>query len=152
MHNWNETCWCKIKHIDSSNKNNEKDLKFKIGDIVRISKYKNNFAKGYTPNWSEELFVIKKVENTVPWIHVINGLKGEEIVGTFQEKELQKTNQKELRIEKVIKRKEDKVYVKWKGYNNLFNSWIDKKDSINELIFSKTKIFRSKCKSWIRFV
>ena len=63
--------------------------------------------------------MIKKVKNTVPWAYVINDLNGEDIVGTFHEKELQKTNQKEFRIEKVIKRKGDKLYVKWKGCNNL---------------------------------
>ena len=117
-------------YIDSKKEVNDKDPKFKVGDHVRISKYKNIFAKGYTPNWSEEVFVIKKVKNTVPWTYVINDLNGEEITGTFYEKELQKTNQKEFRIEKVIKRKGDKLYVKWKGYNNSFNSWIDKKDLV----------------------
>ena len=95
-------------YIDSSKEINNKDLKFKIGDIVRISKYKNNFEKAYTPNWSEEVFGIKKVKNTVPWIYVINDLNGKEIVGTFYEKEFQKTNQKEFRVEKVIKKKGDK--------------------------------------------
>ena len=114
-------------YINSSKDINDKDVKFKIGDIVRISKYKNIFAKGYTPNWSEEVFVIKKVKNTVPWTYVINDLKGEKIVGTFYKNELPKTKQKEFRIEKVIKRKGDKLYVKWKGYNNLFNSWTNKK-------------------------
>ena len=71
---------------------NEKDPKFKTGDHVRISKYKNILAKGYTPNWSEEVFVISKIKNTVPCTYVISDLKGEEIVGTFYEKELQKTN------------------------------------------------------------
>ena len=103
-----------------------KNPKFKVGDHVRISKCKNIFAKGYMPNWSEEVFVIKKVENTVSWTSVINDLNGEEITGTFYEKELQKTNQEEFRIEKVIRRKGDKLYVKWKVYNNSFNSWIDK--------------------------
>ena len=70
----------------------------------------------------EEVFVITKVENTVPWTYVIIDLKGEEIVGTFYEKELQKTNQKEFRVEKVIKRKGDKLYVKWKGCNKSCNS------------------------------
>ena len=107
---------------------NDKDSKFKVGDQVRISKYKNIFAKGYIPNWSEEMFVIKEVKNTLPWTYVINDLNGEEIIGTFYEKELQKTNQHEFRIEKVIKKKGDKLYVKWKGYDNSFNSWIDKKD------------------------
>ena len=83
--------------------------------------------KAILQNWSEEVFVIKKVKNTVPWTYVINDLNGEEIAGTFYEKELQKTNQEEFRIEKVIKRKGDKICVKWKGYDNSFNSWIDKK-------------------------
>ena len=64
---------------------------------------------------------------TDPWTYVINDLDGEEIIGTFYEKELQKTDKQEFRIEKVIKGKSDKLYVKWKGYNNSFNSWIDKK-------------------------
>ena len=72
----------------------------------------------------------------MPWTYVIDDLDGEEIVGTFYKNELQKKNKKknrkEFRIEKVIKTKSDKLYVKWKGYNNFFNSWIDKKDSINE--------------------
>ena len=106
---------------------NDKDPKFKVGDHVRISKYKNIFAKGYTPNWSEEDFVIKEVKNTVPWTYAISDLNGKKIIGTFYEKELQKTNQKEFRIERVIKKKGDKLYVKWKRYDNSFNSWIDKK-------------------------
>ena len=75
---------------------NKKDPKFKVGDHVRISKYKNIFAKGYTPNWSEEVFVVNKIKNTVPWAYVFNDLNGEEITGSFYEKELQKTNQKEF--------------------------------------------------------
>ena len=113
-------------YINTSKEINNKDPKFKVGDHVRISKYKNIFAKGYMPNWSEEVFIIKKVKNTVPWTYVINDLNGEEIIGTFFEKELQKTNQEEFRIEKVIRRKGDKLYVKWKGYDNSFNSWTDK--------------------------
>ena len=97
---------------------------------MRISKYKNIFAKGYTLNWSEDVSVVSKIENKVSWIYVINDLNGEEITGTFYEKELQKTNQKEFRIEKVIKRKGDNLYVKWKGYDNSFNSWINKKDLV----------------------
>ena len=70
--------------------------KFKVGDRVRISKYKNIFVKGYVPNWSEDVFVITKVKITVLWTYVISDHKGQEIVGTFYEKELQKTNQKEF--------------------------------------------------------
>ena len=112
-------------YINTSKESNNKDPKFKVGDHVRISKYKNIFAKGYMPNWSEEVFVIKKIKNTVPWTYVINDLNGEEVIGTFYEKELQRTNQEEFRTEKVIRRKGDKLYVKWKGYDNSFNSWID---------------------------
>ena len=105
-------------------------LKFKVSDHVRISKYKNIFTKGYTPNWSEEVFVIKEIKNTVPWTYVINDLNNGKIIGTLYENELQKTNQQEFRIEKVIKKKGDKLYVKWKGYDSSFNSWIDKKDLV----------------------
>ena len=117
-------------YINSSKEINGKDSKFKIGNFVRISKYKNIFAKGYFPNWSEELFVIKKIKNTVPWTYLINDFNGEEIVGIYYEKELQKTNHKEFRDEKVIKRKDDKLYVKWNGYNKSFNSWTDKKGTL----------------------
>ena len=85
------------------------------------------------PNWSVEVFVFKKVKNTVPWTYVINDLNGEEIIGTFYEKELQKTRQEEFRIEKVIKRKGNKIYVKWKGYNDSFNSWIDKASLVQRM-------------------
>ena len=117
-------------YINTSKEINNKDPKFRVGDYVRISKYKNIFAKRYMPNWSEEVFIIKKIKNTVPWTYVINDLNCEEIIGAFYEKALQKTNQEEFRIEKVIRRKGDKLYVRWKGYDNSFNSWIDKKDII----------------------
>ena len=111
----------------SEGESNKKDPKFKLGDHVRISKYKNIIAKGYVCNLSE-IFIEKK-KNTVPWIYVISDLNGEKIVGSFYEKELQKTNHKEFRIEKIDKRKGNKLYVKWKSYIS-FNSWIDKKDLI----------------------
>ena len=120
-------------YIDSSKEIYHQDPKFKIGNMVRLSKYKIIFAKGYVQNWSGEVFVTKKVKNTVPWTYVIGDLKGEEIVGTFYKNELQKTNQKNFRTEKIIKRKGNKLYVKWKGYDSSFNCWIDKKrHSINE--------------------
>ena len=74
--------------------------------------------------------MITKVKSTVPWTFIINDLNGKEIIGTFCGKELQKTNKKEFRIEKVINKKGNKLYVKWKAYDNSFNSWIDKKDLI----------------------
>ena len=104
-----------------------KDFKFKIGDIVRISRHENTFAKGYLQNWSEEVFLIKEVKNTVPWTCVVSDLKSEEIVGTFYEKKLQRANQKGFIVEKVIMKKGDKLYLKWKDYDISFNSWIDKK-------------------------
>ena len=79
-------------YIDFKKEVHDKDPKFKIGDYVRISKFKNLFAKGYMPNWSEGIFIIKKIRNTVPWTYIINDLNAEEIIGTFYEKELQKTN------------------------------------------------------------
>ena len=91
-------------HFDSNEEVYDKDPKFKVGDHVRISKCKNISAKGYTPNWSEEVFVIKKVKNTVPWTYFINDLNDEEIIGTFYKMELQNSNQEESRIEKVIKK------------------------------------------------
>ena len=89
-------------YIDSCKEINDKNPKFKIDDIIRIYKHRNIFAEGYVPNLSEEVFVIKKVKNIVPCT-----VQGEEIVGISYEKELQKTNQKEFRVEKVIKRKSE---------------------------------------------
>ena len=82
------------------------------------------------PNWSEEIFVVSKIKNTMPWTYVINDLNGEQIVGKFYEKELKATNQQKFRVEKVLKRKGDELYVKSKGYNNSFNSWIDNKEIV----------------------
>ena len=73
---------------------NRKDTTFQVGDYIRISKCKNIFTKGYTPNWSE-VFLISKIENTVPWTYVISDFNSEKIIGTFYEKELQKKNQEE---------------------------------------------------------
>ena len=120
----------KIKPIDVTNDSyveynedfNKKGLKFKINNHVRISKYKNIFAKGYVPNWSEGVFIVNEIKNTVPWTCTISDLNGEKVIGTFYEKELQKTDQKEFRTEKVLKRKGDKLYVKWKRYDSSFNS------------------------------
>ena len=134
VNKYNNTYHSKIKmkpvdvnpsmYINFNKENNKKGNKFKVGIHVKISKYKSIFAKGHVPNWSEGGFVIKKVKNTVPWTYVISYLNGEEVVGTFFEKELQ------IRVEKVIKRRSNKLYVKRKGYNNSFNSWIDKKDIV----------------------
>ena len=113
---YNNTCHRTIKmkpvgvkddtYIDFKKEVNDKDPNFKVDDHVRISKYENIVAKGYKTNQSEDVFVIKKVKNRVPWTYVINDLNDEEIIGTFYEKELQKTNQQDFRIKKVIKEKE----------------------------------------------
>ena len=94
-------------YINIDKEVNYNDPKFKVGDHVRVSKYKNIFAKGYTPNWSEEIFVIKEFKNID-----------------------QQIDHQEFRIEKAIRKKGDKLYVKSKGYDNSFNSWIDKNESV----------------------
>ena len=98
---------------------------------LRISKKKKTFEKGYTTRWTEEIFTIVEVRRTQPPTYKIADLNGEEIKGTFYEPELQKTSQELFRIEKVIKRGETKSLVKWKGYSDDFNSWVDNKDIVN---------------------
>ena len=112
--------------VDYSIGENKKPPKFKVGDRIRISKYKSLFTKGYMPNWIEEIFVIKEVKKTVPYTYVIEDLQGDTIDGTLYEQELQKTKQEVYRIEKVLRTKGDKLFVKWKGYPSSQNSWIDK--------------------------
>ena len=88
------------KELRPSKEVNDKDPKIKVGDHVRIFKYKNIFAKGYTPNWSEKVFVIKKVKNTVPWTYVINDLNGDEIIGIIYEKNYKRLINKNLGLKK----------------------------------------------------
>ena len=104
--------------VDFDKESNKEDCKFEVVDHVRISKYKNIFVKGYSLNWHEEVFVIKKVKNTAPWTYVLEDLNIEEIVWTFYEIELQITNQTKFRDEKVTKIKQNKLYIKWKRYDN----------------------------------
>ena len=133
-------------YINFNKMKNKEDFKFNVGDHVRISKYKNIFAKGFVPNWSAEVFVITKVKDTVPWIFVISDPIGEEIVRKFYKNELQKAKANEFGIEKVIKRKGHTLYVIWKGYDYSFNSWIDKNVLLSEndffppYIYSKNEI------------
>ena len=87
-------------YIESSKGINNKNPKYKINNTVRIPKYKTIFAKDYTPNWSEEVFVIKKVKNALPWTYAINDLTGEEIVGIFYKEKLPQTNKKKLSLKK----------------------------------------------------
>ena len=115
-------------HAEYNEDSHEKDHKFKVGDCVKISKYKNIFAKGYAQHWSEVVFIINKIKNTAPWTHAICDLNGEPITGSFCEKELQKNRSTRIQNRKSNLKKGDKLYVKWKGYHNSFNNWINKKD------------------------
>ena len=105
--------------------------KFKVGDKVRISKYKwNVFDKGYTANWSEEVFTVDKIQYTNPITYKIRDLNDEQIQGSFYTEELLKAKQDVFRIDKVILRdyKKKQALVTWKGYSDDFNSWIPIKD------------------------
>ena len=106
--------------------------KFSIGDHVRITKKKKTFDNGYTQRWTEEVFQISRIQLTIPVTDKITDYDGEKIQGSFYEQELQKTKQDIFRIEKMIKQQGNKSLVKWLGYNDSFNSWVDKKD-INKL-------------------
>ena len=110
---------------------NELTPKFSVGDEVRITKKKKVFEKGYTTRWTEEIFTIKEIQNTDPITYKLEDLQGEEIKGTFYKPELQKTEQQVYRIEKIIKKEKNKSLVKWKGYSDKFNSWVDNKDLID---------------------
>ena len=105
--------------------------KFSVGDEVRITKKKKVFEKGYTTRWTEEIFTIKEIRDTNPITYKLSDLQGEEIKGTFYEPELQKTEQQIYRIEKIIKKEKNKSLVKWKGYSDKFNSWVNNKDLID---------------------
>ena len=103
--------------------------RFRIGNKIRILKKKKTFEKGFTPNWTEELFTISSIKDTKPPTYTIQDMRGEPIQGSFYEAELQKSNQDVFNIEKVIRKRTTKdgireAYVKWHGYNNSFNSWI----------------------------
>ena len=108
--------------------------KFQVGDKVRISKYKRKvFDKDYTENWTEELFIIDKIQYTTPITYKLKDLNDEKIKGSFYEPKLLKANQEIFRIDKVIRRdyKKKQALVKWKGYNDDFNSWIPIKDLVD---------------------
>lgn len=99
---------------------------FKLGDYVRISKYKGSFEKGYTPNWSTEIFQIVEVKNTIPETYLLKDSKNQFILGGFYSHELQRVKYPDVYlIERVIKRKGKKVFVKWLGLSSAENSWID---------------------------
>ena len=137
----------KLTPIDASKKKNELTVwrnlypdryktsrlnpKFSVGDEVRITKKKKDFEKGYTTRWTEEIFTIKEIRETNPITYKLEDLQGEEIKGTFYEPELQKTEQQIYRIEKVIEKEKGRSFVKWKGYSDKFNSWVDNKELID---------------------
>lgn len=105
--------------------------KIKIGDLVRISKYKGLFEKGYTPNWSTEIFRVIKIKITNPVTYLLEDLQNQPIAGGFYEYEVQKTKVSDVYlVEKIIKRKGNKAYVKWLGISSDQNSWIEMKDII----------------------
>ena len=101
--------------------------KFSIGDHVRITKKNKIFGKGYTQRWTEEVFTISKIKLTIPVRFKITDYNGEEIQGSFYEQKLQKTRKEIFRIEKIITQEENKSLVKWLGYNDSFNSWVENK-------------------------
>ena len=113
--------------------NNDESPKSKVSDYVRISKYRNIFARCYKSNWSKEVSLIIKIKNTVLWKYVTKDLTGENIIGKFYEKELQKLNQIEFKVQKVINLKDDKLYLTWKSYDNSLNTWIDKNISVYKM-------------------
>ena len=103
--------------------------KFKIGDFVRISKYKHIFSKGYTPNWTTEIFKISKVQNTFPVTYLLEDYQGNHIKGGFYENELQETRFPDIfLVEKVLKTSGNRAFVKWLGFSSQHNSWINKKE------------------------
>jgi len=106
-----------------------KKPKFKINDKVRVSKVKQLFEKGYTPNWSTEIFTITKVVKNNPVTYFLKDYLGQPVGGNFYEKELLKVKYPDVYlIEKILKKRGDKVYVKWLGFDSTHNSWISKKE------------------------
>lgn len=109
----------------------DKKSRFKIGDKVRISKYKRIFDKGYLPNWTNEIFVVSSIKNTLPVTYTLNDYKGEPIEGSFYTFELQKTKFDNVYlVEKIIKKKGDRLLVKWLGFSGEHSSWVNKNDII----------------------
>ena len=136
----------KMKRIDASKKSNEnivrknynfeiidKKPKFSIGDKVRISLLKNTFEKGYTSNWSEQIYIIYDIKSSNVHYYYLKDLNGNKIDGSFYQEELLKTNMKEndlYIIEKIIKKVGNKYLVKWRGYDNSFNSYVNENDVV----------------------
>lgn len=116
-------------YIDKRLKLRNKVHKFKLNDYVRISKYKKAFKKGYTPNWTTEVFQINKIQHTCPVTYLLKDSFGNEIKGGFYEYEIQRVQNPDVfLIDKIVRRKGNKLLIKWLGLDAKFNSWINKKD------------------------
>src|SRR6218665_4020649 len=118
--------WRNLNSINNLNPETIKP-KFSVGEKVRITKKKTTFEKDYTPRWTEEVFTVTQVQYTDPPTYKISDYNEEEIQGTFYQQELQKTTQEIFRIEKIITKRGKKSFVKWLGYPESFNSWVDNK-------------------------
>ena len=139
----------RMKPIDASKKSNEnivrknynfkitdKNTKFLIGDKVRVLLLKSTFEKGYTSNWSEEIFIIYDIKTINVHYYYLKDLNGEKLDGTFYQEELLKTNMKEKDlyiIEKIIIKINNKYLVKWKGYDDSFNSYVNENNIVKYL-------------------
>ena len=130
---------------------NKKDPKFKVGDHVRISKYKNIFAKGYAPNWSEDVFVVSGIKNAVLWTYVVSDLNGEEITGSFYKKELRKTSQEKFRLEKYLKRKVINCMPNGKGMIIVWIVGMIKKISYKKTSYKNQSILSWTVKFWRKY-
>lgn len=120
-----------LKSVYKSIKSSIKKAKYKVGDSVRISKYKHIFEKGYTPNWTTEVFKIRKIQKTNPITYLLEDYQKSDIKGCFYELELQKTTLPDTYlVEKVLKKKGSLCFVKWLGFDSSHNSWVDKKEII----------------------
>jgi hypothetical protein len=134
----------KIKPKDVTSKNEKQILKsvykkikifrqqkFKVGDFVRISRFKNNFDKGYTPNWSPEIFKIIKINLFDPLTYILEDYEGNKIKGSFYMEELQKVvDNNAYLVEKIVKRRGNMIYVKFLGFDDKHNTWINKADLV----------------------
>lgn len=109
--------------------NRTKKIKFKVGDKVRISKYKHVFEKGYTPNWTTEIFTISEVRSTDPVTYKLVDYRAQPIEGGFYQEELTSVKNADIYlVEKVLRKRGNKLYVKWLGFDDSHNSWINKSD------------------------
>lgn len=107
-----------------------RNAKFKVGDYVRLSKYRMQFEKGYTPNWTTEIFRVRKIQySTDPITYLLNDYQDKEVEGSVYAEELQLVRHPNVYlIEKIIRKRDGKVFVKWLGFGSEHNSWIPETD------------------------